>query len=91
MNSFCDDHNYRLVLVIPPAYHTLSDMFTEDIKDILFQRLLDIPQLKDIEIHDYLNSKDFSHDITLFKDSFLLNKKGARKFTLKVLTDLKLI
>lgn len=91
MNSFCDDHNYRLVLVIPPVYHTLSDMFTEDAKDILFRHLLDSPQLKEIEIYDYLNSKDFSHDITLFKDSFLLNKIGARKFTLKVLTDLKLI
>ena len=89
--SFCNSHNIRPVVVIPPMYHTLAEKFSEQDRHLLFDSLFDNIEDKSVQIHNYMDDTDFLMNRELFKDSFLLNKKGAKLFTKKVLTDIGLI
>lgn len=91
MISFCKERDIKPVLVLPPMYHTLASKFDNDARKVLLGDLLKTLDDKTVTFLNYMDDTRFSHDITLFKDSFLLNKKGAKKFTKIVLHDIGLI
>lgn len=89
--GYCRDNGASPVIVIPPVYHTLNEMFSPKIKTILFDKLLGKIDDKSVPFLNYMDSKHFTNDISLFRDSFLLNNSGAKKFTKLVLEDLRII
>jgi len=91
MVVFCKERNITPVMVLPPMYHTLSDKFDKNARKVLIDDLLETLEDKSVKFLNYMDDSRFSHDITLFQDSFLLNKKGAQKFTKIVLHEIGLI
>ena len=86
--SFCKERNIRPCLLIPPVYHTLGEQFTPEVRKRVINSLIDKVADKSVWYHNYMDDPLFANDITLFQNSFLLNKKGAKLFTKKVLQDL---
>lgn len=91
MISFCCERNVRPVIVIPPIFNTLSQKFTSDIRKLIIEPLIEGLNNKDVYYFNYMDDPDFTNDLNLFQNSFLLNKKGAKLFTKKILKDLKLL
>lgn len=91
MISFCKERNIRPVILIPPVYHTLGEKFTSKTRNNIINPLLDKIVDKSVWYYNYMDDSDFANDITLFQNSFLLNKKGAKLFTKRVLKDLGLV
>lgn len=87
---FSTEHNWHPVIVIPPVHESLANFFSPEIKNKLISPLIDNIKDKNVRVFDYLNNEKFSKDKSLFKDSFLLNGKGAKKFTQTILMDLNL-
>lgn len=87
--SFCEVKYFEPVIVIPPVYKTLSEKFRQPEKEVLFDSILNTPIVKKVRCLNYFDSELFSNNRALFKDSFLLNEKGARLFTKHVLTSLR--
>lgn len=88
---FCKEHNISPVIVIPPMYHTLSEKFSKQDRHLLFDSLFDNIEDKSVQILNYMDDSNFSNNRELFKDSFLLNEKGAKIFTKIILGKLDLI
>lgn len=91
MISFCKERDIKPVLVLPPMYHTLASKFDKHARKVLLDDLIETLDDKSVKFLNYMDDSRLSHDITLFQDSFLLNKKGAKKFTKIVLRDIGLI
>ena len=91
MISFCKERNLTPAILIPPVYHTLSTEFNDDFQKRILSPLLDGIEDKFIWYHNYMDDQEFINDCTLFDDSFLLNKKGAKLFTNRVLKDLSIL
>lgn len=89
--SFCKERNIKPVLVLPPMYHTLASKFDKNARKQFLDDLIEKIDDKSVKFYDFMSDSRFSNDITLFQDSFLLNKKGAKKFTEIVLHDMGLI
>ncbi len=90
MISFCKNRNIRPVMVIPPVYHTLGKLFTPKIRRVIIDNLMDKILDKTILFYNYMDDVDFTNNRSLFQNSFLLNKKGAKLFTQHVLKDLNI-
>jgi len=88
---FCRERNITAVLIVPPVYKTLSEKFSTEAKERLFDDFERIANNNGITFINYLADPQFMNDRTMFRDSYLMNKKGARAFTKRILTDLKLI
>lgn len=91
MISFCKERDIKPVIVLPPMYHTLASKFDINARKVLLDDLLKTLDDKTVKFINYMDDSRFSHDITLFQDSFLLNKKGAKMFTKIVLHDIGLL
>lgn len=91
MINFCKERNLRPVLIIPPMYHTLAEKFSPKAREIIISSLINRLESENLEFFNYLDASDFANDKSLFQNSFLLNEKGARKFTKVVLRDIKVI
>lgn len=89
--SFCKERNIKPVLVLPPMYHTLASKFDKNARKQFLDDLIEKIDDKSVKFYDFMSDSRFSNDITLFQDSFLLNKKGAKKFTEIVLHNMELI
>ena len=93
MINYCMYKHAIPVVVIPPMYRSLVDKFTPAVKNILFDKLLlkinDIN--RSVRIINYMDNSNFINDRTLYKDSFLLNEKGAKLFTRQLLSELCVI
>lgn len=89
--SFCKERNMKPVLVLPPMYHTLAEKFDGNARRILLDDLINMLDDKSVKFLNYMDDSRFSHDTTLFQDSFLLNKNGAKKFTKIVLKEIGVI
>lgn len=89
--SFCKERNIKPVLVLPPMYHTLASKFDKNARKQFLDDLIEKIDDKSVKFYDFMSDSRFSNDITLFQDSFLLNKKGAKKFTEIVLHNMGLI
>lgn len=89
--DFCKERNFDIVMVLPPMYHTLATKFTFQARKLLLYDMLAMVEDKTVRFINYIDDEEFAHNRTLFYNSFLLNKKGAKKFTAKVLKDIGLI
>ena len=85
--AYCRYKHFKPVIVVPPMYHTLADLFDNKARTLLCDTMLKGLEDKEIPFLNYMDSPDFK-DISLFKSSFLLNKRGAKIFTKKVLEDI---
>ena len=70
------------VVNLPKTWEELVDLLS-----FIIEKIDD----KSVKFYDFMSDSRFSNDITLFQDSFLLNKKGAKKFTEIVLHNMGLI
>lgn len=91
MITFCKERNIRPVLVIPPMHKTLAQKFTRQARTVIIDSLLNKIKDKDVFYHNYMDDEEFTNDASLFQNSFLMNEKGAKLFTKRVLKDIKLI
>lgn len=91
MISFCQDRRIRPVIIIPPMYHTLSRKFTPETRKVFIESLMNKVKDKSIWFYNYMDDPQFTDDISLFQNSFLMNKKGAQMFTIRVLKDIGLV
>lgn len=89
--AFCKERNIHPVMVIPPVYHTLGEEFKPEIRKKVIDSLIEKIEDKSVWFHNYMDDPDFTNDITLFRNSYLMNEKGAKLFTRRVLKDLNLI
>ena len=89
--TFCKERNIRPVLAIPPVYHTLGEMFTPEIRKKVIDSLIERIDDKYVWYHNYMDDPEFTNDISLFQNSYLMNRKGAKLFTHRVLMDIGLV
>lgn len=89
--SFCRERQFKVYIVIPPMYCSLSSKFTSKARKILIEDLLEKINDRNVPFYNYMDDMQFINDKTLFKDSFLMNKKGAKMFTRRCLMDIGLI
>lgn len=89
--TFCKERNIRLIMLIPPVFHTLDELFTPEIRKKVIDSLIECVVDKSVWFHNYMGDLEFTNDISLFQNSFLMNKKGAKQFTRRVLSDIGLI
>lgn len=91
MISFCEERYINLYIVIPPVYKTLRDKFDDNARDILFSSILKVAQSRGVRVLDYFSNSEFSDNKDNFRNSFFLNKNGARVFTKRVLEDIQIL
>lgn len=91
MILFCREHGFRPVLVVPPMFHTLTEKFTPQARELLFDSLIKPLEHHNVSLLNYMDDKDFVDDALLFQNSFLLNSRGAKKFTKRLLSDIGLV
>lgn len=85
--EFCKERDLKPIIVIPPMHHTLWKQFPENfIHNYLecFVNEIDVP------VYDYMKSQDFDKD-EYYLSALLLNSKGARIFTARVIEDCNLL
>lgn len=88
--DYCKIIHATPVLVVPPMYHTLSSLFTEESRKNLFGDIESLAERNNIQFINYMDDKSFVNERSLFRDSYLLNKRGAQLFTKKVLNELSI-
>lgn len=91
MISFCKVRNINPVLVMLPMYHTLAEKFTPEARHILIDSLIEKVNDKSVRFLNYMDDIEFAKDATLFQNSFLMNEKGAKIFTKKLLREIGVI
>ena len=88
--QFCLDRNFKPVLIIPPMTKNLSSKLTPQMRDDFIDSFVEKANSQNIIFLSYLDNDDFI-DYSLYRNSFFLNEKGARKFTSRVLHDIGLL
>ena len=91
MIGYCKTHNIKPTIIMPPMYHTLADKFTEKARQLFIYDLIDKVEDKSVQFLNYMDDARFAHAPSLFRNSFFLNKEGAKKFTRIALTDIGLL
>ena len=90
MANFCKEHSLQPVFGIMPASKTLKEQIPEDFMQRAFYNAVEkVKKRAGLQFLDYYRSPEFESD-ELYLDSFLMNEKGAKMFTKRVLTDLDL-
>lgn len=89
--SFCSERNIKPVIVIPPMFHSLADRFNTKARRMLIYDMIEKIDDKSVPFFNYMDDKQFSDDPTLFENSFILNTKGSKLFTHRVLKDVGII
>jgi hypothetical protein len=88
--NLCKDRNITPVFVIPPMYHTLSEKFNPAMRKQLLNSVLTNMEIRGVRFLNYMDDSEFSNKSEFFINSFILNEKGAKKFTKKIISDLSL-
>jgi hypothetical protein len=88
--QFCVDRNLKPVLIIPPMTKYLSSKLTPQMRENFINSFVEKANSQNAIFLSYLDNDDFI-DNSLYRNSFLLNEKGARKFTSQVLHDIGLL
>ena len=86
--SFCIQRKLRPVLVLPPLSKPMRDLLSESVVEKFIIRFLKDANDMNIPILNHLTDPIFDNE-QLFRDSFLLNIKGASVFTNEILSELK--
>ena len=90
MVDFCKEHSLRPILGIMPATKTLKDHIPSDFMQIAFYNMVEkVKERTGVKILDFYRSSEFENE-DLYLDSFLMNEKGRKLFTKKVLEELKI-
>lgn len=89
MLSFCKERELRPVIVLPPMTRHLSSKMSANFRNNYIYSFLEEVGIKDVDFLNYIDSPDFKDSD--FFNSFFLNRKGAKKFTAKVLSDLNIL
>ena len=87
---FCLSRNIKPILVIPPMHKTLTNKFSDSMKEKFIYAFIEEGNKECIPFLDYMEDDELS-DITLFRNSYFLNEKGAKLFTRKVLKDVNFL
>lgn len=90
MIAFCLERDLRPVLVIPPIHPELREYFTDSFVEHYINDFLKKGNIQSAYFRNYMFDHRFDSD-NYFFNSLFLNKKGAKKFTEIVLTDIGLI
>lgn len=88
--DFCTERSFRPVIVLPPVTKFLAEKFTPDMLNLFVYNFVEKANKQSVTFLDYWNDPEFS-DPKLYRSAFFLNSNGARKFTERVLRDLKVI
>ena len=90
MVSFLLERGYRPILISTPMSEALSEHFTQDIKETyIYSFVRSVQEKYDIPYLDYSNDKELiNHD--LYFNALLMNLRGRKQFTKRVLKDLDL-
>ena len=85
--DFCDCHNFRPIIVVPPIPQVLHERYDSIAADIFIYSFLNkIKRKRNVQCLDYLNDKQLS-DNKYYKDALFLNKTGRQAFSRRILTD----
>lgn len=87
--SFCVNHDFKPVIVIPPMTRHLSLKFDDTIRKRFIYDFIQDANIVDARVLDYINHPILSVDVN-FMNSFLINKRGANLLTKQVIKDLAL-
>ena len=87
----CKERNIEAVLAVPPMFHSLSYKFTDEAREKLFGGIEKLAKDQGIQFLNYMNDQEFNHNRSYFRNSYLMNKVGAKAFTKRILTDLNII
>ena len=90
MIEFCIKNNYRPVIVIPPISDILYNRFSSIFLKKYMYNNIEIANKQKVPVLDYLNDKEFTSK-ELYQQIDFLNSVGRKKFTNRVISDLKKI
>ncbi len=77
--EICEQHNIRLITVIPPVTRHQYEMIQPQITEIIINNIAEIQKNNRFEFYDFSNLPEFS-DNALFCDHTHLNASGAKLF-----------
>lgn len=87
--SFCYEHEFRPVIVVPPISGHLSDRLSRKAKNNLIEDfILDSNTLR-AEVLNYIDHPELSND-KYFRNAYLMNDEGAKFFSKDLLYNLNL-
>lgn len=89
--AYCRELGHKPILVFPPMYHTLSEKFSNEARDILIGTMLDGLKENTVPFLDYMDDNEFCRAPELFENAYIMNDIGAKKFTRRVFVDAGLI
>ena len=87
---FCKERDLKPMVVLPPMHPSLTNLFSQEFKQMYIYDFVSMALQEDDTFLDYMNDKNFQKD-DFFRNSYLMNKKGASAFTQKILKELRLI
>lgn len=87
--DFCISHSYHTYLVMPPMSKHLSVRLNENVRHQFIYDFVEKANKGRVPFLNYIDDDDFVTD-DLFRNSYLLNEKGARKFACRLLNDIKI-
>ena len=91
MIEYCQVEGLQFVLVVPPVYHTLGELLTQTAREQLLDTFIHQANRNRVPFYNFIDDAQFSNRKQLFRDSYFLNKEGARKFTNYLLETIKTI
>lgn len=88
--SICKLKNLNPIIIIPPVTDVLLSRFSNEFLNTFLYSNIDKSNIENIPILNYLSDSEFS-EYSLYFNSFFLNLKGRKKFTERVIGDIKQI
>lgn len=88
--EFCMCRNFKPVLVLPPMSTYLSNKFSPQVRKVLIYDFVKKANVQNVPFYDFLDDKEFVSD-NFYSNAYLLNETGAKKFTHRLLENLKLV
>jgi hypothetical protein len=73
------------------VYAALAARFSKNARARFVSDMVERLADNDVVMLDYMDDAEFSADISLFDNSYLLSAAGAKKFTRRILKDIGLI
>jgi len=87
--EFCKERSLKPVFGIVPATTILKNCITDDFMQKIFYNMIEEVQKRtEVQFMDFYRSTEFETE-DLYLDSFLMNKKGRKLFTTRILNDLQ--
>lgn len=86
--TFCLDHGFKPVIVVPPISRSLRKYIDKQFQEKYINTFVEKSNTVGTTFLNYVDNSQFDDD-SLFENSFILNKNGAKQFTRLFLNDLK--